>query len=355
MKLLDRYIAKHVFMAITIVSLVIIGLDFIFSFLAEVDELKGDYKTINALWFVLYLLPRHFYEYMPFAALIGCLLGLGVLADHRELTVMRAAGVSITRIGVAVMLPVFVFLVINLSLGEYVAPPLQQIAETQKDILRSREEVVSSQRGYWHRDGNQYIHFNAADPRGTLYGVTVYSFAQDRRLDKVFFAKNANFSSANNSWTLHQIEEVTLTSSGSSLQTQETSIWQTTLTPIILKALVLKSQNQSISDLYLFAHYLAQQGLATGRYWLAFWNKVLQPLAIVSLVLVSMSFVFGSLRSATMGFRVFCAIAVGLLFSYSQDMLGAISLVYGLSPLVAAALPVLFCGVLGGYLLKKAG
>ena len=355
MRILDKYIAKHVVMSIGLVSLVIVGLDFIFSFLTEISDLKSDYKVLDALRFTLYSSARHFYDYMPFAVMVGCLLGLGVMADHRELTIMRAAGVSITRISVAVMLPILVVMIFNLGLGEYPAPQLQQMAEMQKDILRSGEDLVSAQQGFWHRDGNNYIHFNVADPQGILYGVTIYGFDEDRHLQKVTFAKKAEFSQTDNRWVLSTIQEIALTSSESRLQTYPSQVWDTAFSPAVLKTLVLKPQHQSTSDLYHFSHYLAQQGLASDRYLLAFWNKILQPLSIISLVLISLSFVFGSLRSATMGFRVFCGVCVGLLFEYGQDMLGSISLVYGLSPLLATIIPIVVCAGFGVYLLKKVG
>jgi lipopolysaccharide export system permease protein len=355
MRILDKYIVKHVMMGIALVSLVIIGLDFIFSFLSELDSLKSEYKIFEALRFTIYSLPRHFYDFMPFIVLIGSLLGLGVMADNRELTIMRAAGVSIARIGFAVMLPVFVVLMFNLGLGEYPAPQLQQAAEMRKDILRSGDDVVSAQQGFWHRDGNNYIHFNAADPKGILYGVTTYSFDTERHLQKVGFAKKAEFFVEDNHWESSFVQEVTLTPEGSHLENYESQVWETKLSPTILKTLVLKPQHQSTSDLYHFSHYLAEQGLASERYLLAFWNKILQPLSIISLVLISLSFVFGSLRSATMGFRVFCGVGAGLLFEYSQDMLGSISLVYGLSPLLATIIPIVLCAGIGTYLLKRVG
>ena len=48
---------------------------------------------------------------LPMAALIGCLIGLGTLASSSELTIMRAAGVSLGRIVLSVMKPMLVLLV----------------------------------------------------------------------------------------------------------------------------------------------------------------------------------------------------------------------------------------------------
>src|SRR5699024_12729795 len=46
-------------------------------------------------------------------------------------------------------------------------------------------------------------------------------------------------------------------------------------------------------------------GLSAGRYWLAFWEKLLQPVVTGVLVLMAISFIFGPLRSVTLGQRLF--------------------------------------------------
>ena len=76
-------------------------------------------------------------------------------------------------------------------------------------------------------------------------------------------------------------------------------------------------------------------------------------LADASLVLLAISFVFGPLRSATMGSRVFVAISIGLVFTIMQRMMGPASLLYGFSPLVAVLVPIMICLLLGIFLLRR--
>ena len=80
---------------------------------------------------------------------------------------------------------------------------------------------------------------------------------------------------------------------------------------------------------------------------LSFWGKLLQPLATLALVLLAVSFVFGPLRESTMGFRVFVAIGVGLLFTILQQLLEPASLLLGINPLFAVLLPIMSCAALG--------
>ena len=106
---LDRYIGTQVFFAILAVLGIILGLALLFAFIDELSDLnKGDYGLGQVLWYVLLTAPRRAYEMLPMAALIGCLIGLGTLASNSELTIMRAAGVSLGRIVLSVMKPMLV-------------------------------------------------------------------------------------------------------------------------------------------------------------------------------------------------------------------------------------------------------
>ncbi len=72
---------------------------------------------------------------------------------------------------------------------------------------------------------------------------------------------------------------------------------------------------------------------------LYFWQKMMMPLTMASLMLVAASFVFGPLRSVAAGTRVFYGVVTGLVFKYLQDLLGPASTVFGFSPAWAVLAP----------------
>src|SRR5690554_1690732 len=110
MRKLDAYIANNVILATLVVIIVIVSLDSIFALIGEIDDLRGGYQLSQALQYISMRLPRRVYEYMGMACLVGCLAGLGSLAASSELTVMRAAGIPISRISLAVLKPTAVFI-----------------------------------------------------------------------------------------------------------------------------------------------------------------------------------------------------------------------------------------------------
>ena len=54
-----------------------------------------------------------------------------------------------------------------------------------------------------------------------------------------------------------------------------------------------------------------------------------------------------------MGFRIFVAIGTGLAFTLVQRMMEPVSLIYGVSPLMAVLTPVAFCALGGVFLMRR--
>ena len=352
MRKLSQYIAKSVIGSVAMVLLVIVSLDAIAALVAELGELKGQYDFTEALMYVALMLPSGIYENIPFSALVGCLIGLGALANSSELVIMRAAGVSVAQITWAVMKPVLLFICVGLFLGEYVTPLSDQIAESRRAIAQGDTRALESRHGLWNREGNEFMHFNAVLPNGKLFGVTRYQFDDQGQLQASSFSQTAIYQGDH--WLEEQGRETRFTEQGTEVHEFTLRPWQTELSPSLLNVLVLKPEALSIQNLYSYATYLAKQGLDSAEYWLAFWKKLLQPLVTASLVLIAVSFIFGPLREVTMGFRVFTGIIVGIVFRTTQDLLGPASLVFGFSPLLAVAVPMLVCFVMGILLLRKA-
>ena len=351
---LDRYIGAQVFFAILAVLGVILGLALLFAFIDELGDLnKGDYGLGQALWYVLLTAPRRAYEMLPMAALIGCLIGLGTLASNSELTIMRAAGVSIGGIVWAVMKPMLVLMLAGILIGEYVAPLTENQAQADRALAQGGGAAQSSKRGMWHRQGQEYVHINAVQPGGVLLGVTRYRFDGERRLLSASFARRAEY--RDNHWMLSNVQTTLLHEDRSEVVNQREERWDIELNPELLGTVVMEPESLSVTGLWQYIHYLGEQGLNNARYWLAFWTKVLQPLVTGALVLMAISFIFGPLRSVTLGQRVFTGVLVGFIFRIAQDLLGPSSLVFGFSPLLAVLVPAGICALAGLWLLRRAG
>lgn len=356
MNRLDLYITRHVLGAIFIVTLVIVGLDMLFALVDQLPDLKKDYQIKQAAYFVAMTGPRRLYEHLPLCSLIGCLLGLGALASSSELTVMRAAGISTARIIGAVMKPVLAIIVAALLLGEYVVPKSEQEAQSFRTIATSangKSSAASLQKGLWHREGTTFLNVKAVTPEGEIYGVTRYRFNDQWQLESAGIARRGY--PVADGWQLEELRETHFKGERTEVVEKTDEHWVSGLTPELLSTLIMEPGNLSIQGLSAYTGYLDEQGLAAEDYQVAFWGKMLMPLAIMGLVLVAVSFIFGPLRSVTVGQRLIAGVVVGLLFKLAQDLLGPAATVYGLSPLLAVMLPILVSFVAGGLLLRRAG
>ena len=353
MRKIDRYIMKTVGGAMFLVMVVVLSLDLIFAFIAELDDTANNYQTLDALWYVFLTLPRRIYDYLPLGAFMGCLVGLGSMASSSELTVIRAAGVSLKRIIWAAMKPALVVVLLGVGIGEYLAPPAERMAQSDKAIALGAGSNVAAASGLWHREGNVFIHMNAVQPSGVLYGISMFSFNPQRQLLSASFAERAIYQGDH--WMLENVKTTRLQEQSTTRVNHDQLRWESGLSPSVLSVLIVKPENLSMTGLLTYARYLDEQDLSASRYWLAFWKKTLMPVGTAVMVLVAISFIFGPLRSVTMGFRVFTGLLVGLSFKYMQDLLGPMSVVYGFQPILAVLVPIAVNAGIGILLMRRAG
>ena len=348
---ITRYVSRTVFTAIALTLLVFLALDFIFGLISQLESVTEQYTAFEAFKYMLFTMPRRLYDYIPYSCLIGCLAGLGLLASSSELVIIRAAGVSVKRIAWMALRPTLVFIVIALTVGEFVAPYTEQMADNRRHFLRYNG-VQKAPQNMWNREGNEFMYVNAVLPNGVVYGLTRYQFNEQHQLQLASFTRQATYQ--DNYWQEEDISITYLESDSIRNEVIPSRRWDTNLTPNLFNILVLAPEDISLRNLHYYVNYLEKQNLTSGNYSLAFWQKSLQPLATAALVLVAISFIFGPLHSVTMGQRIFTGVVLGIVFVLLQKLLGPSSLVFGFPPLIAVMMPIILCMSLGFYLLNKA-
>ncbi|MBB3191446.1 LPS export ABC transporter permease LptG [Halomonas cerina] len=349
---LDRYIARNVLGAILVVQVVLLGLDLVITYINDLGDVEGGYGALDVLIYLLLRLPWRFYQYAPVGVLIGALIGLGSMASSNELTVIRAAGRSLTRILWGVMKPIILVVVALLAIAEFVSPHTEQFAAAWRLEQQQGAGAVLTERGGWQREGDSFYRFGAIRADDTVLGVTRYRF-DGHELEEALNARRAVWQGG--AWQLEEVAVTRFDEDRTRASHYATLPWETSLSPAQLNRLLREVESQSPSDLWAYARYLSDQGQQATQPLLYFWQKVLLPLTLASLVLVAASFVFGPLRTVAAGTRVFYGVVTGLVFKYLQDLLAPASTVFGFSPAWAVLTPTLFCAVLGLFLLRRSG
>ena len=355
MRRLSNHVGTTVFASICVALVVLVGLDAVGAIIDQSADLGRNYQFSDMLVYIVTLIPSKLYDFMPFGCLIGCLVGLGILQGNSEVVVMRASGVSPLRGVGFVLKPVLLFILLAVTIGEYFSPYLDQLAEGRREYLRKGESAQDSTSGFWNREGNEFMHFNAVFPGGVLYGVTRYRFDDDKTIEEASFSSRATYNAVDGHWTEENVSITRFFGDRTEVDKKVTRYWGSELTPNVLTVNILPADSLPIASLSDYIRFLRQQNADSADYEVAYWRKLLQPLIIIGLVLIGISFVFGPLRESTMGFRIFVGVVAGVAFRIIQDMLGPLSIVFGFPPFLAVITPVVFCVVVGVYLLRRSG
>lgn len=356
MRTLDHYIARSVIGAVLVVQLLLLGLDLMLALVNELDNLNKSYQLGNALYYVMLSAPRRFYDLVPVGVMVGALIGLGALASSNELAVVRAAGVSITRIIWSVMKPMLLIIAVTFLIGEYVAPKTEVDAQNYRVMKRWDTATAKGKWGVWLRDGNDFFYFTSIRTDGMLNGIQRHSFdASASVLSSVTSAASGHYDFERKGWVLDGAVRTVLGDHAVRTEQLESVFWESSLTPDFMKVIIMNQRHLAPSDLWRYSRYLEDQGLKSHDVEIAFWQKMLMPLTVSSLVLVAASFVFGPLRSAPAGTRVFSGVVVGLAVKYVQDILGPASVVYGFDPVWAVLTPAVACALYGMVLIRRTG
>jgi lipopolysaccharide export system permease protein len=353
-KIIDWYIARTL-LATTAMSLgVLVGLSALIKFIEQMKQVgRGSYDMTVAGVYIVLSLPRELEQFFPMATLIGGLVGMGMLASNSELVVMQASGQSRWNIIVSAMKSALLMVVFVMMIGEWVAPVTETKAKEIRTQAISGGSLFSSDRLVWAKDGENFVSIGEVVDKNTLRDITVYRFNDKLVLQQIISAKQGVYDGE--AWMLNQVEETSYSAEQISVKQKAKDIWISTLTPDKLSVVKVKPEALSISGLYDYIQYLENNSQDADRYKLALWRKLLQPLTVGVMLLMALSFIFGPLRSVTMGARVILGVLTGFGFFVSNEVFGALSGVYHLPPFMGAALPSLVFAFFAMYLLQRRG
>lgn len=184
--------------------------------------------------------------------------------------------------------------------------------------------------------------------------VQIYRFNENLELASYTNAKSAVY--VDQTWTLQAVENTKITAEKIEKNEQQTQTWPSTLTPDKLGVVTVKPESLSISGLVDYLDYLELNQQDQSRYLLAFWRKIMQPLTVAVMLLLALSFIFGPLRSMSMGARIMMGVVTGLGFHLLNQGLGSMALVYQIPPIVGAILPSLMViGISVFFINKRSG
>lgn len=352
MKILDRYVAKTVLSAIGLVTLMLAGLQIFILFVNQLEDLgKADFGIVQATFFVLLQMPYQVYLFFPMASLLGCLIGLGVLANHSELVVMRAAGMSIAQITGAVLKASIIVIILVTSLGESLVPMMSHYANDYKASALSGGQSLRTAQGVWLRYGNDFITIGAIYPDNLLQSI--YQFRFDDQHNLLFTRDIAQVKLINNAWTAFDVKQTSFTQDSTKAEHFTSLIWDVPVKPQVLKISGTEPDEMTLHELNRYLREQKRTNQNAHNYKLAFLQRIIQPLTTMVMMVLAIPFIFGPLRSSTMGSKLLVGAVVGFGFHIVNRFFGPVSMVFQWPPELAALGPTFIFALIGLYLMQR--
>ncbi len=339
MTLLARYIGRTVIGYTLLVAVVLLVLNALYMLISQQDEIgTGSYNAMSAMMYVALRMPQASFDMLPIASLIGALLALGNLARSLELVVVRAAGVSVARISLWVFGAGLILMALTWTLGEYVAPPLEQYANEMKTFQKFQDYSMAGNRGAWAKDGDTIFAVQRQNAENSYGGVYVFNFSPQKRLLSVGRANSASIDS-NKRWSLKDYRESSFDGERVVASRVPSTSLETNLSSEFLGLASVKPDVMPVSGLISYAKYLKRNGLDARNVETALWARIARTVAVAIIVVLAVPFAFGPMRSTGTGARTVVGIMIGVVFLLFARLMDSGGAIFDLPPFVVGWAP----------------
>ncbi len=339
MTLLDRYVIRAMLGGILLVMTVLLVLGALFLFVGQQDDIgTGSYSALDAVVFTALNLPQQVYELLPISALIGSLIGLGTLARGSEITIMRSVGWSVWRVSGAVIVGALLVLGVAVLIGEYLGPPLQQMAKQQKAFAKFANVSFGGQSGAWVRDGNLLINVAQQSSEAEFSGMRIFELSPQHELLSVARAAGAA-ALPDGSWQLRDFAESRFDVGRINTVVEAERKFTGSTSAEFLGLTVADPSQLETRLLRRLIDNLQANDLDARPQIFAFWSRIARSTAIVFACLLAVPFIFGNLRAAGSGARTAVGLMLGIGFFLLQRLVESGAVAFEVNPVVLAWLP----------------
>jgi LPS export ABC transporter permease LptF/LPS export ABC transporter permease LptG len=336
--IMDRYLIRQylIYLGIgTVIGAVLIGVVDLLQTLDRFLRVKPPFTTI--LEHFVYRLPGELYKGLPMIVLIATVFLFLSLTRQRELDAFKAAGISLYRASLPILLVAGAISVLAVAFQEMVLPDINAKSE-EVDRVKIRGLLprhLQRQTQIWYRSSDtRFFRMALLDPVGkSMEGLTVLDISRDFRMEERLDARAAQWLAEG--WQL--TDGVFRRVGPQNRVTSEMFDSRLLAMPEHIDDFIqLQNAPDTMSFLELRAYVarLRDGGHRVTRYLVQLYSKLSFPLVHVIMALVAIPFALVSPRSGgrAMGIGVAIVIAVGYWVVHS------IALAFAQADLLPAAL-----------------
>lgn len=178
MKLLDRYLVREQIGSLILGLLFFVAIFIVVDIFEKLDSFLDNKVPLGVVaHFYIVSVPGIVTMVLPMSMLLSCLLALGQIGRHNELTAMQAAGIGLTRIVTPLYLFALMVCVLVFTVNETVMPHLNAVRNRiyRGDIKRENLEgaVVRTNLAYLGSEGRTFLIRSYNIPEKTMREVVI--------------------------------------------------------------------------------------------------------------------------------------------------------------------------------------
>jgi len=358
MKILDRYIIKTMASYTLAVMLIWVGVYSFFSFLNEVNDIgQASYTLVKAMTYISLKLPDVISGHSSVVVLLGFLLALGHLAATSQLIVVRGSGISIMNITKIVIKIALVFIVIATLIGELLVPITNQSAENYRAKALGHNIQAKSQEGFWVKDNQSIIRVGKNFDGHLFNDIILINLKNNKTLASVGQTDKALFDGENLTFEKTNLYKFNEKDKQQFYNFDVDHLTQYKIPVAFDQGFVssLRKEPHDLStwNLYKQISFLTTNGLASDSFEVELYKRLVKPFTLVAMIIFSMLFIFGSLRDASLGKKIFLGLMLSLFFELFSRISGVLSLRFDYNYFLVASIPTLIVLVFAYILLKR--
>jgi len=215
--------------------------------------------------------------------------------------------------------------------------------------------VGANQQGFWIKDSDNFIHVDRNIDGKIFNNVTLIKLSNPGEIDSVVFSKKADFDGKvvelkhSNTYQIDTSEKIAVLDK----QTLQKYTTEVAFDQELIQSLKKEPKALSTWQLFKQVRFLSNNDLSADAYEVELYSRLMKPFTLIAMIILSIPFVFGSLRDSTLGRKIFLGVVISLFFELSSRMGGMLSLRFDLNHLLSASLPTVAVFVIAMLMLYR--
>ncbi|AGF47170.1 lipopolysaccharide export system permease protein [Candidatus Kinetoplastibacterium desouzaii TCC079E] len=367
MFIIKLYLTKEIYKTITATILLFLSIITFFSFLDDLNLINIDVTIIKLLYIHILEIPSILYEIIPIGVLIGTTLSIAKLTRNNEILILKTSGISTIKLFIVICIIIIPIALSTIILSELIIPITEIKHKEEKIKIRKQNNKYNIHNNYWFKEETtkniiRYINIRNISTKNLVNYIYIYEFNSNLQIQKIIFAEKAHILTKN--ILLENVTANIITPPNNLEQKNDCQhnkyiikeaydklIIETSLTPEIIIANVIKPEHASINSLLKYIQYMKKNKMHTERQSIALWKKITNTINLFIMISIATHISFLQYRKNDYKLKILIRIIMGIIILIIHQITINIGILNRISTWIIVLTPSFIFFIISIYLL----